>query len=259
MGKKPTDANADNSYKWYGAVLGIAGFIVLLMGGLTILGLLSLSGLWPVVLALVGLALLVAGCAIFGYSWTGRDWPGKELTSSAKWSLLATLVVTVSIAFMALWADKANNVLWTVVSVGALGGLVHEIAQSKGTAFLPGQGNQKPRQETSHDTGHETGHDGERDPGKAEKGGHDGDEKADHGGDDKDSGDSGKGEDYLGGLVGVILGGAAGLLTLGATSGAQIPTQVGVPVLVGTFSAGIALKGISDSAASPTVKQGAQK
>ncbi|HUI86683.1 MAG TPA: hypothetical protein VLY21_05985 [Nitrososphaerales archaeon] len=226
------DAKSNSSYKWYGATLGVVGFIVLVIGGLTIIGQLTATALESDALVLVGLALLVVGCGVFGLGWTNKEWPAEQLSTGAKWSVLATIVTTVLVAFIALWADKASNVLWAVVSVGALGGLVHEIAQSKGTAFLPGQGTQPNNPAGQGTPAPSAG--GAPPKGKADSGG--------------------KGEDYLGGLVGVILGGAAGLLTLGATSGTAVPTTVSLQVIVAAFSAGIALKGISDSAASPTVK-----
>ena len=223
-----------------GVILGVVGFVFLIFAGLIVIGQLTTAALGLDALVLLGLALLIIGCGFFGLSWTNREWPGAELSAGAKWSVLATIVTTVLVAFIALWADKANDVLWAVVSVGALGGLAHEIAQSKGTAFLPDQGS-KPSNPT---------HNGNPPPPKgADASSHD--KGSDTSKDDK----SDKGEDYLGGLVGIILGGAAGLLTLGATSGTAIPTSVSLQVIVAAFSAGIALKGISDSAASPTVKK----
>jgi len=90
--------------------------------------------------------------------------------------------------------------------VGAIGGIVHELSQSKGTAFLPSTSTSK----------------------------------------DGAGAGGGGGESYLGGLVGIVLGGAAGLLTL-STSSAQVSTQL----VITAFAAGVALKGISDAAASP--------
>jgi MFS-type transporter involved in bile tolerance (Atg22 family) len=116
----------------------------------------------------------------------------------------------VIIAIQVLWAYSANDIIWTAVGVGALGGLAHEISQSKGTAFLP-------------DTA-SSGQNG----GKAGS---------------KDN------ESYLGGLLGIILGGAAGFLTLSAVSAS---TTVSVQFAVTAFSAGAAFKGIADAAASPS-------
>jgi hypothetical protein len=183
-----------------GAGLGILGIALLLVGASMILGTLSASTLVTDFVVLLGLALLVAGCGIFGKEWT-KEAPQQRPSLGVKWSVILTFVTTVIVAVTALWAYAVRNDIWTAVSAGALGGLVHEIAQSKGTAFLP---------DTS--------------PSTADK----------------------NGESYLGGLVGIILGGAAGLLTLSASS-ASVSTQL----VVTAFAAGVALKGISDAAASP--------
>jgi len=195
-------------HKFLGVVTGIVGFMLLILGSFMVLGTVSEGAALTDSVVLLGLALLVVGFGLFGYGWAG-GMPQQELTTNAKWSLILTLVSTAVIAFVALWANAAGDIIWTVVSVGALGGLVHEIAQSKGTVFLPG---------SSSNTLAGTG----------------------------------KGEDYLGGLVGIILGGSAGLLTLAVSSGTVVSARVTVQLIVTAFAAGVALKGISDAAASPT-------
>jgi len=208
--------------------LGIVGFAVLMLGALAIIKTVSANSLEIDFLVVFGLALLIAGCGVFGHAWAS-GWPEPEpkLGKNAKWSLVGTFAATVFIAFLALWADTTNNVIWTVVAAGALGGLVHEIAQSKGTAFLPSSPTKSTQAVSGTGTG--TGTEGAPATGTAAP----------------------KGEDYLGGLVGIVLGGAAGLLTLAVTSSSQIPTQSTPQVLVAAFAAGVALKAISDSAASP--------
>jgi hypothetical protein len=193
--------------KVLGAGIGILGFVVLVLAALLVLGTVAASAAVTDSVVILGLALLVVGFGVFGYGWAG-GMPQQALSANEKWSLILTLVSTALIAFVVLWANAVGDVIWTVVSVGALGGLVHEIAQSKGTAFIPGKASSTP-------------------------------------------GGANTGEDYLGGLVGIILGGAAGLLTLAVSSGTSTPSKVSVQLIVTAFSAGIALKGISDAAASP--------
>jgi len=195
------------------AIVGcLAGsFVCLAMGAAIIQGIVSASTPVTVFVVLLGVALLAIGFGVFGSQWAGPG-AGKTIDISPGWSIIITFVTTVIIAFAALWAYSAKDAIWTAVTVGALGGLAHEIAQSKGTAFLPdtsssGQANTKP--------------------------------------------DSNKEESYLGGLVGLILGGAAGLLTISTTSAT---TSVSTQFVVTAFSAGVALKGISDAAASPSKK-----
>jgi len=54
------------------------------------------------------------------------------LTSIEKLSIISTLVMVVLLALLA-WASVHHNWLfWVAASVGAIGGLVHEIAQSGG-------------------------------------------------------------------------------------------------------------------------------
>ncbi|PYV09829.1 MAG: hypothetical protein DMG23_09690 [Acidobacteria bacterium] len=54
------------------------------------------------------------------------------LTNLEKLSIIATLAMAVLLGILA-WASAHNNwLLWLAVSVGALGGLAHEIAQSGG-------------------------------------------------------------------------------------------------------------------------------
>jgi len=200
--------------KGLGIIMGIAGFGLLIGGEAALLGTWSQSALRMDLFLSLGLALIIIGCGIFGYDWIDSDTPivklDMTLTGKAKLSLLATFISTVIVVVLALWACATDDVLWTVIAVGALGGLVHEIVQSKGTAFAPAK------------SGASTGN-------------------------------PNSGEDYLGGMVGIILGGAAGLLALSATGGSLSTITSSSPITISliatVFASGIALKGISDSAA----------
>lgn len=204
----------------YGLLLGIFGFVVLMIGIEMLRGAIATSELVTTSAVIAGLALLVGGSGLFGFNWADGFSNLPRLNDVEKWSIVATFIVTVTVCVMAFWNYMAGSVIWTAVSVGALGGLVHEISQSGGTAFLPGTGQPK----------HDTGKAHALAPGAAGAGG----------------GDGASGESYLGGLVGIILGGAAGLLVL-STSYSFVTTQL----VVSAFGAGVALKGISDSAGSP--------
>jgi hypothetical protein len=183
-------------------------FVCLAVGGAIIERIVSESTQVTVFVVLLGAALLIVGFGLFGSQWAGKD-TGTTLEIGPRWSVIITLVTTVIIAIEALWAYSVNNIVWTAAGVGALGGLAHEISQSKGTAFLP-------------------------DSSSGGQGG---------------GGGGGNGESYLGGLLGLILGGAAGFLTLSA---ATASTTVSVQFVVAAFSAGAAFKGIADAAASPS-------
>ncbi len=55
-----------------------------------------------------------------------------SLTGLEKFSIAATLIIGVLLGILA-WASSQHNwLLWLAASVGGLGGLVHEIAQSGG-------------------------------------------------------------------------------------------------------------------------------
>jgi len=213
-----SDKKPEEGRKNLGVWVGVLGFVLLCVGALVIVGAFSPPKWLTDVVVLLGAALLVVGCGMFGNEWAGT--PKVTLSTNGKWSVIATFVATVLVAIMSLWAYSAGNDIWTAVAAGALGGLVHEISQSKGTAFLP-----------------------DSSPSSADK-------------KDEKKGDE-KGESYLGGLLGIILGGAAGLLTLATTSGASSSASSGdvsVQMVVTAFAAGVALKGISDAAASPSKK-----
>ncbi|HYB75507.1 MAG TPA: hypothetical protein VEC08_00975 [Nitrososphaerales archaeon] len=191
-------------------------FVCLAIGGAIIERIASESTQVTVFVVLLGVALLIVGFGIFGSQWAGKD-AGKTLEIGPRWSVILTFVTTVIVAIWALWAYSANDIIWTAVGVGALGGLVHEISQSKGTAFLP-------------DT-----------------------TSSGQGGGGAGSNDT---ESYLGGLLGLILGGAAGFLTLSAVSASA---TVSVQFVVAAFSAGAAFKGIADAAASPSKTSSTKK
>jgi len=194
---------------WVAVCLG-GSFVLLAIGAAIIEGTVSTSAPVTAFIILAGMALLIIGFGEFGSNWKVKD-PTKFPDIPAQWSVILTIVSTIIALFAALWAYAAKDVIWTVVCVGALGGLAHEIVQSKGTSFLP----------DTQSSGQNAGK--------------------------KDN--SGSQENYLGGLLGLILGGAAGLLTLSATSATS---GVSTELVVTAFSAGVALKGISDAAASPS-------
>lgn len=214
-------------------LIAIVGFGVLMFGVAMVLGTIAVSQLVSSAVVLFGLALVVAGSGYFGYHWADGFSMFTSLSDVEKWSIVATFITTVVLSVLVVWAYVRGNVIWTATSVGALGGLVHEISQSGGTAFLPG---------TSKPSGTKTSREAQVDLLKGTKS-----EKPDEAG----ANGSGKGESYLGGLVGVTLGGVAGLLVLSA-SYPSVDTQL----LVGAFGAGVALKGISDAAGSSKSNQG---
>jgi hypothetical protein len=196
-------------YEIGGAICAMIGFFLVVFGSSVFLKLISsVSSTTADYLLLGGLVMLIMGFGFLGYGWAG-GWstPGTDgkrvsLIPSPRMSIVLTLIATTVIAVIAVWADSTENLLWTAVTVGAIGGLVHEIAQSKGTAFFP----------------------------------------------DTDNPQQNKNESYLGGLLGILLGGAAGLVALSVSSA---PTSVSIQMIATAFAAGVALKGIADSAASP--------
>ena len=202
-----------------GAIVAVVGFLLVIIGTSVILKLISIvNSTTADYFVLGGLVVLIVGLGVFGYGWAGK-FPKSKLDESAKWSVVATSAATIVVAVIAVVADSTNNLLWTAVTVGALGGLVHEIAQSKGTAFFP---------------------DTDKTPSSHTK-------KDEEAGKKPDDGTSSGGESYLGGLIGILLGGAAGLVALSVSPPASVTTQM----IATAFAAGVALKGIADSAASP--------
>jgi hypothetical protein len=204
-------------YVIFGAIMAVVGFLLVIIGTSVFLKLIStLSSTTADYSVLLGLVLLVLGFGVLGYGWAGgwstlpNGTKTGSLRPSARMSIVLTLISTTVIAVMAVWADSAGNVLWTAVSVGAIGGLVHEIAQSKGTAFIPDTNNTSSSNTKKDET-------------------------------------TNGGESYLGGLIGIILGGAAGLVALSVSTA---PTSVSTQMIATAFAAGVALKGIADSAAS---------
>jgi hypothetical protein len=185
-----------------GAIVSIIGFIILIVGSCLGIG---ASSPIPLIASFVGLLILIAGCFVAGSGWAGV--PLKtNLTPDNKWNIIITFILTVIAIFASFWFYTTGYLVGAVISIGAVGGIVHEIAQSKGTALIPG-----------------------------------------------DSNTDGSKENYLGAFLGIILGGAAGLLTLSTATGTGTAT-LSLQVVVTAFAAGVALKGISDSAASPTKK-----
>jgi protein-S-isoprenylcysteine O-methyltransferase Ste14 len=196
------------SYEIGGAICAVIGFLLVVIGSSVFLKLITtLSSTTADYSLLGGLVILVVGFGLLGYGWaegwsTPTDDKTGPLKPSPRMSIVLTLIATTVIAVMAVWADSTGNLLWTAVTIGAIGGLVHEIAQSKGTAFFPDTDNSQQKK---------------------------------------------NGESYLGGLLGILLGGAAGLVALSVSNA---PTSVSTQMIATAFAAGVALKGIADSAAS---------
>jgi len=211
------------SYVICGTIAAVVGFVLVVIGTSVFLKLISnLSSTMADYFQLIGLVMLILGFGLLGYDWASVP-KGKTAsvpTPSPRMSVVLTLIATAVIAVMAAWAGSTDNVLWTAVTVGAIGGLVHEIAQSKGTAFFP---------------------DTDKTPSSHTK-------KDEEAGKKPDDGTSNGGESYLGGLIGILLGGAAGLVALSVS---PTPTSVSTQMIATAFAAGVALKGIADSAASP--------
>jgi hypothetical protein len=209
------------SYEIAGAIFAAIGFILVVIGASVFSKLIStLSSTTADYLLLGGVVMFVVGFGFLGYGWAG-GWstPTDKKTGqplkpplslpSPRMSIVLTLTSTTVIAVMAVWAGSTGNLLWTAVTVGAIGGLVHEIAQSKGTAFLPDTDNSQQKKDGNNSQQ--------------------------------------KTESYLGGLLGILLGGAAGLVALSVSNA---PTSVSTQMIATAFAAGVALKGIADSAAS---------
>lgn len=217
LGKHLTEKEKKHSWSYVicGTIAAVAGFVLVVIGTSVFLKLISnLSSTTADYFQLIGLVMLTLGFGLLGYDWASVP-KGKTAsvpTPSPRMSVVLTFIATTVIAVMAAWAGSAGSVLWTAVTVGAIGGLVHEIAQSKGTAFFP-------------DTDNKADTDNKSD---AKKG-------------------TSKSESYLGGLIGIILGGAAGLVALSVS---PTPTIVTTQMIATAFAAGVALKGIADSAAS---------
>ena len=53
-------------------------------------------------------------------------------SSEQKYSVLANIVLLIGLVVVLNWASNNGSFWWIAVSAGGLGGLVHELAQSKG-------------------------------------------------------------------------------------------------------------------------------
>jgi hypothetical protein len=58
-------------------------------------------------------------------------------TKEDKWAAGITVLTLVIMALLAIAAWYSQSVIWLAVSVGALGGLTHEFAQSQGRVLIP--------------------------------------------------------------------------------------------------------------------------
>jgi len=127
------------------------------------------------------------------------------LSPMEKYSIVATVLLVVAMALLAWASARFGWTLWLAVSVGALGGLAHEIAQSGGkVAFFH-------RYEDGF---------------------------------------------YLGSVAGLILGAVAGLLVVrGLVLGNPLPpTITPAQIAYDVFTAGLALKGVTEAAGGNAVK-----
>jgi len=126
------------------------------------------------------------------------------------WSVVATVAVGVVAIIVATTSMRNNSVLGLAVSVGALGGLVHEIAQSGGKILFFQR----------HDDGL-----------------------------------------YLGSVAGMVLGAVAGILIVRGHFTGE-PTDVRsdasmVQLAYEVFTAGLALKGVTEAAGGNPVRSSA--
>lgn len=129
----------------------------------------------------------------------------QKMSRTDFWSIIITVLVGVGLAILASVSAERNWLIWLAVSVGGLGGLVHEIAQSGGKILF-----------------FERKLDGF----------------------------------YLGGLAGVVLGAAAGLL---AIRGFLVDPNVQVnefELIYEAFLAGMALKGVTEAAGGQALPEG---
>ncbi|MDO9098696.1 MAG: DUF4257 domain-containing protein [Candidatus Methanoperedens sp.] len=58
-------------------------------------------------------------------------------TDEEKFSFKITIGLTFLVFIIAIFSFYINNILWIAISVGALGGILHEIIQSDGKIVLP--------------------------------------------------------------------------------------------------------------------------
>jgi len=128
----------------------------------------------------------------------------QKMSRTDFWSIIVTVIVGIGLAILASVSAERNWLIWLAVSVGGLGGLVHEIAQSGGKILF-----------------FERKLDGF----------------------------------YLGGLAGVVLGAAAGLLAVRGflTGNAEVDEVV---IIYEAFLAGMALKGVTEAAGGQALPEG---
>lgn len=127
------------------------------------------------------------------------------LSPMERYSIASTVVLVVAMSLLAWASAHYGWILWLAVSVGALGGLAHEIAQSGGKiAFFQ-----------RYQDGF-----------------------------------------YLGSVAGMILGAVAGLLVVrGLVLGNPLPpTMTPAQIAYDVFTAGLALKGVTEAAGGNAVK-----
>jgi uncharacterized membrane protein len=117
------------------------------------------------------------------------------LTDPKNRGYIATIIAIVIVVAIALLSNGIwNTLLITVVCVGAIGGLAHELVQSGGKYMLPAE--------------------------------------------------DATGNLCLGGLVGLVEGGIAGVILMQGQTAAVAGSQ---SLFISAFLAGLALKGVSDS------------
>lgn len=226
------------------------------------------NGIWLICL---GLALFLSGVAVVSvalWSWSD-DWADSPFDPElgVTFGALATMLV------IAAWAAEAPILLLLAISAGAVGGVVHEVAQSNGSIAFPGsrppktsgsgQGNPGPGAPQASPAAPAA----PAPPAAAPPAGAAAPAAPSAlaappaaaapgappaagapavtppapgtppGGTDNAPGS----EFYLGSLAGLVLGGVAGLLIYSATS------QSALALGISAFTAGLALKGVSEA------------
>jgi hypothetical protein len=129
----------------------------------------------------------------------------QKMSRTDFWSIIVTVLVGIGLAILASVSADRGWLIWLAVSVGGLGGLVHEIAQSGGKILF-----------------FERKLDGF----------------------------------YLGGLAGVVLGAAAGMLAIrGFLVDPNVPVNT-FELIYEAFLAGMALKGVTEAAGGQALPEG---
>jgi hypothetical protein len=212
-----------------GAVMCFVGLFLsaIIVAKFTDLGSLGLWFSSGLTLFAAGIALLAVGLWSLPSS-TSIDFSGMAVTFGA---LVLLVLVTA-------WASEVDSLVLLTVSAGAMGGVIHEIAQSNGTIVFPG-----PRPPGSPATGSGA-------PPAAATGAPPAAATGAGSGASSGTSSSDGSELYLGSLAGLFLGGVAGLLIF------QSAGSGGIALGVTAFFAGLALKGVSEAISTSATHQG---